>query len=126
VARILVVDDDDGVRGLLRMILTGVGHQVTEAGDGVEGIEAFRRQPSELVFCDLFMPNKEGLETIRELIRERADVPVIAMSGGGFAGTVNLLPAARAFGAARLLPKPFDRNAVLAALADTLRPAPAR
>ncbi len=124
-ARILIVDDDPGIRALLRAILTVAGHDITEAADGVEGIDVFRGRPSDLVFCDLFMPNKDGLETIRELRRDFPGVRVVAMSGGGFKGTVNLLPAARTLGAERLLPKPFDRETVLGLVADALPPAPA-
>ncbi len=124
-ARILIVDDEGGIRALLRAILTAAGHEVAEASDGAEGVAAFRARPSDLVFCDLFMPNKDGLEAIRELRRDFAGVRVVAMSGGAFRGTVNLLPAARALGAVHLLPKPFDRAAVLAAVDRALAPAPA-
>jgi CheY-like chemotaxis protein len=119
-ARILVVDDDESVRTLLRMILTMAGHEITEAADGIEGIKAFRRERSDLEFCDLFMRGKEGLETIRELRGEFPGVRVIAMSGGGFQGTVNLLPAARILGASHLLPKPFNRDDVPAVVGQAL------
>jgi CheY-like chemotaxis protein len=120
VACILVIDDSDGVRSVLRAALEAAGHQVVEARDGAEGLKAFRQQLTDLVFCDIFMPGKEGLATIRELRREFPDVKIIAMSGGGFNGTMNMLPLAARLGAAQLLDKPFGSAAALAALERAL------
>jgi CheY-like chemotaxis protein len=120
-ASILLIDDNVWLRRALRGTLEGAGHEVEEAGNGAEGIQAFRRRPSDVLFCDLFMPDKDGLETIRELRGEFPAVKVIAMSGGGFAGTMDLLPVARLLGAVQVLPKPFDREAVLAAVEEALR-----
>jgi CheY-like chemotaxis protein len=119
-ADILVIDDDAQVRAWMRMALKSAGHQVREAGDGAEGVETFRRQPSDMIFCDLFMPGKEGLETIRELRREFPDMPVVAMSGGGRLGHMDMLRAARLFGAVDVLQKPFGNDALLAAVEQAL------
>jgi CheY-like chemotaxis protein len=60
-ARILVIDDQPFVRVVLCKMLESAGHDVLEAGDGVEGADLFRRRPCDLVLCDLFMPREHGL-----------------------------------------------------------------
>lgn len=72
-ARILVIDDDDLVRGTVEAMLEAGGHEATLAVDGEDGLRQFQRQPFDLVLCDVFMPQKEGLETVRELLRDDAD-----------------------------------------------------
>jgi CheY-like chemotaxis protein len=117
---VLVIDDDVAVRAVLRDLLEMAGFEVVEASDGAEGIRTFRRQRADLIFCDVFMPERDGLETITELRRDFPGVKVIAMSGGGFGGSLDLLPVARALGAAAVLHKPFGRAAVLAAVERAL------
>jgi CheY-like chemotaxis protein len=126
-ARVLVVDDDEQIRSILRAILETAGHQVTEAADGAEGFRCAGREPADLVFCDLFMPGQDGLETIRDLRRDFPALPVVAMSGGGYGGELDLLPAARLLGANVALRKPFNPESVLNAVRQALKgdaPAP--
>jgi CheY-like chemotaxis protein len=112
-AHILVVDGDQDVRTLLLRILQTAGHQVWDADDGAEGLRLARRRNPELVFCDLFMPGTDGIQTIREFRREFPRIPVVAMSGGSFSGTLDMLPIARALGATQVLPKPFGQQDLL-------------
>jgi CheY-like chemotaxis protein len=119
--RVLIVDDDVKVRAALRVLLETAGFEVVEAGDGQEGARAYRRQAADVVLCDLFMPGRDGLELIRDLRREFPGVKIVAMSGGGFKGTVDMLPVARFFGAASVLYKPFDQAAAVAALERILQ-----
>ena len=115
-ARILIIDDDEQIRSLLRSILEDDGYEVAEAADGAEGVRSFRDAPGDLVITNIFMPEKDGLETIRELRREAPDLPIIAVSGGSPRLRVNstlrpnVLDAARALGAVRTFGKPFDRR----------------
>src|SRR5262245_22104479 len=60
-ARILVIDDEPLVRDAVRGLLEFAGHEVSEAVDGVEGADLFRRHPCDLVLCDLYMPRESGL-----------------------------------------------------------------
>lgn len=120
-ARILVIDDDDELRTVLRVALEVAGHQVREAADGAQGIKTFQQWPAELILCDVVMPEKEGLETIRELRRRWADVKIVAMSGGAFGGTMDFLPLAKKFGAARILKKPFDMRTLWDVLEEALQ-----
>jgi DNA-binding response OmpR family regulator len=114
--RILVIDDEAGLRKTIRGMLEFRGLEVEEAADGEMGIRAYRQHGADVVLCDLFMPTRDGLETIRELRRLAPHVKIIAMSGGGPRGTVNLLPMARRMGAAEVLYKPFAWSELLAAV----------
>jgi CheY-like chemotaxis protein len=103
---ILITDDDPGIRALLGEILSDRGHRVTEAVDGRQGLTLCGKRRFDLAMVDIFMPNVDGLEMIRELHRTQPTLPIVAMSG------VNSdfdwsLPAAEDFGAVIALEKPF-------------------
>ena len=121
-ARILVIDDTASVRELLEQMLRHTGYDVVLAANGKEGIDQLRRQPVELVITDLFMPEKEGLETIQELRRDFPNIGIIAMSGEP--GMPSLLGIAKRFGALKTIEKPFDRAEMLAAVEEVLRSKP--
>ena len=80
-ARILVIDDQEPIRSLLRAVLEGEGHQVLEASNGRLGLELYRERSVDLVITDIVMPEMDGLEMILELTRNFLNVKVIAMSG---------------------------------------------
>ena len=80
----------------------------------------YREQRPDLVLTDIFMPEKEGLETISELGLLDPAVRVIAISGGGNMGILNPLPMAAKLGAVRTLAKPFGRRELLEAVAAAL------
>src|SRR3546814_19944010 len=82
------------------------------APDGKLGLAAFKAGPCDLVIVDILMPEKEGIETIREMRQLDATLPIIAISGGGKAMNVDFLTAAKAFGATATLAKP-DRKSVV-------------
>ena len=103
--RILVVDDDEGVRAFLIDLLRAEGHEASEAADGADAVRQMRSRPCDLVITDLCMPEKEGFETIQELRRSYPRLKIIAISGKF--GT-SLLSAATKLGADAALPKPLD------------------
>ena len=121
-ARILLVEDDEAVRKILRKTLVSAGYEVEEAPNGNIALAAYRRQASDVVITDLVMPEKDGLETIRELRRLDPAAKIIAMSGGGrILGPAQLyLESARLFGALQILAKPFTASALLKAVSDVL------
>ena len=82
-ARILVIDDNDLVRASTRSILESEGYVVDEAGDGDIGIARVKSYGPDLILTDIVMPNKEGIEMIRDLRGRGYQGPIIAMSGGG-------------------------------------------
>jgi CheY-like chemotaxis protein len=121
-ASVLVVDDDAQVRAFVRVVLESGGHEVREATNGAEGITAHRQRPADLILCDIFMPEKEGLETIRELHGLFPQVKIVAMSGGSpRAGPGDFLALAKAFGAAATLDKPIRAKALLEAVKEVLQ-----
>jgi DNA-binding response OmpR family regulator len=124
VALVLVIDDDGQVRAFLRHCLERAGHRVAEAEEGGRGLALCREEAPAAVLCDLYMPGKEGLETIRELRAEFPGVPVIAMSGGHPRVSGDFLVVAAKFGAAGTLAKPFSPAALLAAVGEVLQEPP--
>lgn len=106
-AQILLIDDDNSVRTVLRLILVQSGHTVIEAADGEEGLELFTRRAADLVITDMVLPGKGGLEIIRVLRGMDPRLKIIAMSGGVPPGAADNLWAARRSGAAQVLAKPF-------------------
>ena len=116
--RILVIEDDNEVRLMVRQMLERAGHEVAEAINGDEGVESYRQRPVDLVITDILMPGKDGVETIRELRRDFPEVRIIAMTG--FRGTFSRLPAAEYLGAKRTLVKPFSSKQLLDAVDETL------
>lgn len=106
-ARILVIDDDTAVRATTARILRRAGHFVQEAEEGEQGLRYYREAPFDLVITDLYMPGKEGIETIMELRAERPDLPILAVSGGLLGDIHGPLGDAELFGASASLAKPF-------------------
>src|ERR1035437_8798305 len=117
-ARILVIDDDPDIRAFLEEILKPAGHEVILAADGREGMERYRTSPADLVITDLYMPNQEGLETIRELRTCFPEVAIIAMSGRTAA--LHMLSVAQKFGAVGVLRKPFSADELIAVVGKAL------
>jgi DNA-binding response OmpR family regulator len=106
--RILLIDDDIAVLRTLEIILSDLGYNIVTARDGMQGLNAFHKTHPDLVITDLIMPEKEGLETIIEMRRERPEVKIIAISGGGRIHNANFLEMAASLGANAVLAKPFD------------------
>lgn len=121
-SRILVIDDNRDMRDLMRVVLEGAGYSVDLAGDGEAGLQAQRRQPADVVITDLFMPNRDGFETLEQLRTEYPEVKVLVVSGGGVkARGPGYLFTAREVGAHAVLAKPFDNEALLGAVRGLLR-----
>ena len=120
-ANILIIDDDDQFREMLRQMLERAGYEVVEASDGKEGLKLFRENQVDLVITDIFMPEKEGLEVIMEFRRNFPDKKIIAISGGYRKITPEeSLKMAEAFGAKYTFKKPVDRQALLDAIKELL------
>lgn len=118
--RILVVDDDPISRQVLRAMLEKEGHLVTEAEDGVKAVKGYDRNLIDLVITDIFMPEKEGVQTVRELMKENPDVKIIAVSGGSSSANYDSLDWIKMFGVKYTFTKPFNAKAILAAVDDLL------
>ena len=116
--RILLIEDNDALRTMMRHMLVAAGYDVQEAVNGRAGLNAYLRQPSDLVVTDIVMPDAEGLQTIEALHRADAAVKIIAISGAGSA--TDYLRTATQFGARQTLAKPFTHDELLTAVAEVL------
>jgi len=111
---ILVVDDENQIRRLVRETLEQAGYRVTEASDGKEALQQYRLVPADLVIMDILMPNQDGLETTVALRREFPEVKVIVITGGSdMIGALNFFDVATMMGAHRTLQKPFEMKTLL-------------
>lgn len=128
--RILVIDDEDHIRRVMRMTLESSGYGVGEAPDGLRGLEAFGDGSTwDAVLLDQRMPGMDGLETLRRMKERKADARVIMITAYA---SIELAVDAMKLGATDFVRKPMTpdivRNAVTAALAKpaapAIRPAP--
>ena len=119
-ARILVIDDDAQVRGAVRRILERAGHTVEDVGNGDAGLRAHRERPADLIITDIFMPERDGIETIRLLRRESPQVKIVVSSGGDRTQTMDLRKDAELLGAARSLRRPFELSELVRAVDELL------
>jgi DNA-binding NtrC family response regulator len=119
--RILIIDDEIHILLMLKKMLERAGYEIDLASNGQEGLEVFRNDPPDLVITDIIMPEKEGLETIREMKKEQPDLKILAMSGGGKISADNYLDTARIFGASGIIEKPFNQSRLVSLVREILR-----
>jgi len=115
VKRILIIDDDDDFRRMLRFMLEASGYEVVEASDGEAGISCQSEHMADLIISDMVMPRREGIETVLTIKEKYPDVMTILMSGFDWYGHEAEMDVARAMGAG-VLKKPFNREELLSAI----------
>ena len=121
-ASILIIDDSPSIRLFLENALSKAGHEITTAPDGRQGFAALSKRRFDLVITDIFMPESDGIETIRNA-RQAGVLPrVIAISSKD--SIMNLLPAAKMLGAMHTIQKPFTAEQLLEAVSSVLRQPP--
>jgi CheY-like chemotaxis protein len=111
-ARILIIDDDAGVRGVLTVMLQRAGHEVMACASGADGIARARENRPDLVLLDIEMPGMNGFDVCSLIKTDTSlrDVAVIIMTGRPLAG----IPArAQSVGAVTMIAKPFERERLL-------------
>ena len=106
---------------MLRQALERAGYEVLEGPNGRVGMHLQWTTPADVIITDIFMPEQEGLETIRQLRRDFPTTKIIAMSGGGQIGNVNFLTIAERLGAQRTLQKPFGLREMLETVQELLQ-----
>jgi two-component system response regulator (stage 0 sporulation protein F) len=120
-ATILLVEDDEQLRTMLKLLLAGSGYEVWETPNGTRVCDMYQQQRFDLIITDLVMPDLEGLEMIMELRRIDQKVRIIAMSGGGGQGRAeDYLRTAHKLGAKLTLSKPFSNKEFLEAVSLAL------
>lgn len=121
-AKILVIEDEENIRELCKRLLTREGHEVAVASNGEIGLRLYREDPADLIVTDIFMPEKDGIETIMDLRRDFPHVKIVAISGGTkVLSGVTFLRAARHLGALEALTKPFSKEEFVAAVNRALQ-----
>ena len=119
--RILLIDDDLQFNKMVCMILEDAGYEVRSANNGVEGLKMFIEERPDLVITDVYMPEKEGLETIMELRQADPGIRILVMSGGNpHMNMAEMFKMAEMFGADAALPKPFDIGVFLQKVRELL------
>jgi CheY-like chemotaxis protein len=118
---ILVIDDDDITRGLIRHFLEEAGYQVTDTDSGALALELLEKEAIDLIITDLMMPAKDGLQTILEIQRLPNKFKIIAMSSGGPSRSTRLLQMAKSYGAIETLLKPLSPDQLIDAVARALQ-----
>ncbi len=119
-AKILIVDDDSAVRGVLRSALESAEHLVAEATGGDAAMQTADGTSFDLVITDIFMPDGDGIDLIRHLRRQDEHLPIVAMTGGGSYFDTSYCDTASALGASATLPKPFSLSAMRKIVDDLL------
>jgi DNA-binding NtrC family response regulator len=109
-ARILVIDDDPGVRESMSRMLRGAGYTVQSAGDGEEGFDLARGDAFDVILSDMRMPGLSGIDVLRKLRDVNVDASFIVMTGFG---TVDTAVEAMKLGAVDFVQKPFFRDELL-------------
>jgi len=110
-ARILVVDDDDQMRGLLQALLADEGYEIITASNGKDALKAMEEDKPNLVFLDIEMPEMDGLGVLDEMQQRSLHIPVIVITGHSTMD--NAIQAIRS-GAKEFITKPFDLNKIRA------------
>ncbi len=118
--RILIVDDEESIRRMVRVILGEDQYSFIEASNGLEAQARLEKDPADLILTDVIMPDCDGIELVMAIRRKLPGIKVIVMSGGGRVRAGHYLNLAEKLGAARVFEKPFDPAALRAATAELL------
>jgi YesN/AraC family two-component response regulator len=118
--KVLIIDDEPYILLMLKKMLEKAGYEVDLASNGKEGMELFEQHSADLVITDIIMPDKEGLEIILEMKKQRPDLKIIAISGGGRISPESYLECAAHFGAARVFQKPFKQKELVSAVNELI------
>ena len=116
-ASILVIEDEESVRGLFRAILEPVGYAIVEAVNGADGLHRFREAPTDMVIMDMSMPQEDGLEVIEELRTNYPTLKILAVSDAPRPAESS---EALRLGANAMLFKPLGMGELRAAVAQCL------
>jgi len=123
-ARIIVIDDQEPIRRIVRRALEQEGHEVLDASDGEIGMQLLERQAADVVITDIFMPGQDGILTLRQVRKKFPAVKVIVISGGDSTGLLDLRHDAELLGAVKSLQKPFTAAELIQTVRGVLQGRP--
>lgn len=112
--KVLIVDDDPLVAATLVRVLIDRGHSASSVSDGRAAIALLARVQFDFVLLDVFMPGKDGIETLREMKRQFPGITVVVTSGGGIRGRFEFLDMALKLGADGIAQKPVTPDCLVA------------
>lgn len=121
--RVLVVDDNADARNSIAMLLEMEGFAVYVAANGREAIALLQRVPVDVVLTDIFMPEKDGIETIQEIRQRNPSVQIAIISGSQKARLETLKVVARELGVSTFLLKPVDPRVLIETVKELARAA---
>ena len=117
-AHVLVVDDEESLRDILEEMLLSGGYKVSQAGDGIEGLNLFKKEKIDILITDLGMPGMSGWELIDKVREIRSDIPIILTTGWGAQVSVRDIEKR---GISTVIDKPFSLEGVLKAVSEALQ-----
>ncbi len=118
--RILVADDEDQIRLMLKQMLENEGYEVDTVENGEKGMELISQNSYDLIITDMIMPVKDGLKFIMELVQDHPELNILAISGGGAIKADRYLTMASYLGDVATLEKPFKRDTLIKMVKEQL------
>lgn len=118
--QILIIDDEPDIRIMLKKMIERAGYEVEIAENGQVGMDLFSAGSFDMVITDILMPEKEGLEIIRDMKQISPGMKIIAISGGGRISAATYLESAGIFGADMVFEKPFRQAEITGAIKSLL------
>ena len=119
-ARIIVIDDQEPIRRIVRRALEQEGHEVLDASEGEMGMRLLEQHAADVVITDIFMPGQDGILTLRQIRKQFPAVKVIVISGGDSSGLLDLRHDAELLGAVKSLQKPFTAAELVQTVREVL------
>lgn len=129
-AKIIVVDDEEDIRNVLKQVLERAGYEVQVAESGKDGLELLKKGGADLVITDVIMPGMDGVSLTREIREKFRDTRILVISGGGNVApasyepgaisTTAFLSSAKNAGADQTMTKPFDRQELMRIIGELL------
>ena len=123
-ARIIVIDDQEPIRRIVRRALEHEGHEVLDASAGEMGVRLLEQHAADVVITDIFMPGQDGILTLRQIRKQFPAVKVIVISGGDSSGLLDLRHDAELLGAVKSLQKPFTAAELVQTVREVLSDRP--
>ena len=120
-AVVLIIDDDEMIVESLSILLQNEGYDVLSSSNGKNGLKLLGKNRIDVVITDIIMPDKDGIDTIREIKKTYRNTKIIAMSGGGKIAAKEYLTFVKQLGVRHTLSKPFEKEQILSALEAVLR-----